>query len=64
METVNICKAGARCLFLLGFAVRASRQGFNCNHVLLLLKMLLGWGTENDVSFYLYLTVRNIPHAA
>ena len=48
----------------LGYAVRASRQGFNYTHVFLLPKRLPDWGTENDVSFHLCLTVRNIPYAA
>lgn len=64
METVNVCKAGPDVLPILVYAVRASKQGFNCNHIFLLLKMVLDWGTKNYVSFHLYLTVRNIPHAA
>lgn len=46
---------------LLGYPVRASREGFNYSHVFLLPKML---PTENDVSLHLRLTVRNIPYAA
>lgn len=49
---------------LWGYAVRASRKGFNYTHVCLLPKMLPDWKTENDVSLHLCLTVRNIPYAA
>lgn len=47
----------------LGYAVKASRQGFNYTHVFLLPKMLPDQGTENHVSFHLCWTVRNIPYA-
>lgn len=57
-------KLGPDVLPMLVYAVRAWRQGFNSNHIFLLLKTLLDRGTENYVSFYLYLTVRNMPHAA